>query len=165
MLCDLVSSETGDILIRFSPKKLHYSLNYSVLIFVPLKIRRAFHKLGRLVFFLLCFSRQANDGVWKKQDNFSNPSAKHNDDLQKFSGFDIPSSPPLTINDIGGGNSLSNWSPHSSLSRGLGNPSGSHKDNHPPIPHKGKALEELERRAAADKAMSMEVRLVRLIFI
>ncbi|MEQ2177420.1 hypothetical protein GOODEAATRI_003403, partial [Goodea atripinnis] len=74
-------------------------------------------------------------------------------------GFDIPTSPPLTINDIGGGNSLSNWSPHSSLSRGLGNPSGPHKDNHPPIPHKGKALEELERRAAADKALSMEVRL------
>ncbi|XP_038134198.1 SRC kinase signaling inhibitor 1 isoform X13 [Cyprinodon tularosa] len=108
---------------------------------------------------LATMRKQANDGVWKKQDNFSNPSAKHNDDLQKFSGFDIPSSPPLTINDIGGGNSLSNWSPHSSLSRGLGNPSGSHKDNHPPIPHKGKALEELERRAAADKALSMEVRL------
>uniref|UniRef100_A0A3Q2GRA9 SRC kinase signaling inhibitor 1 n=1 Tax=Cyprinodon variegatus TaxID=28743 RepID=A0A3Q2GRA9_CYPVA len=105
---------------------------------------------------LATMRKQANDGVWKKQDNFSNPSAKHNDDLQKFSGFDIPSSPPLTINDIGGGNSLSNWSPHSSLSRGLGNPSGSHKDNHPPIPHKGKALEELERRAAADKALSME---------
>nr|XP_054596167.1 SRC kinase signaling inhibitor 1 isoform X15 [Nothobranchius furzeri] len=103
--------------------------------------------------------RQANEGVWKKQDNFTNPLSKHNDELQKFPGFDIPTSPPLTISDLGGGNSLSNWSPHSSLSRGLGNPSSSHKDNHPPIPHKGKALEELERRAAADKALSMEVRL------
>uniref|UniRef100_A0A3Q2NZD5 SRC kinase signaling inhibitor 1 n=1 Tax=Fundulus heteroclitus TaxID=8078 RepID=A0A3Q2NZD5_FUNHE len=108
---------------------------------------------------LATMRKQANEGVWKKQDNFSSPSSKHNDDLQKFSGFDIPTSPPITINDIGGGNSLSNWSPHSSLSRGLGNPSGHHKDNHPPIPHKGKALEELERRAAADKALSMEVRL------
>uniref|UniRef100_A0A3B5PNA0 SRC kinase signaling inhibitor 1 n=1 Tax=Xiphophorus maculatus TaxID=8083 RepID=A0A3B5PNA0_XIPMA len=108
---------------------------------------------------LATMRKQANEGVWKKQDNFSSPSSKHNDDLQKFSSFDIPTSPPLTINDIGGGNSLSNWSPHSSLSRGLGNPSGPHKDNHPPIPHKGKALEELERRAAADKALSMEVRL------
>uniref|UniRef100_A0A096LZ80 SRC kinase signaling inhibitor 1a n=1 Tax=Poecilia formosa TaxID=48698 RepID=A0A096LZ80_POEFO len=105
---------------------------------------------------LATMRKQANEGVWKKQDNFSSPSSKHNDDLQKFSSFDIPTSPPLTINDIGGGNSLSNWSPHSSLSRGLGNPSGPHKDNHPPIPHKGKALEELERRAAADKALSME---------
>lgn len=105
-------------------------------------------------------TRQANEGVWKKQEDFSNPSSKHNDDLRKFSDFDIPTSPPLTINDLGGGNSLSNWSPHSSLSRGHGNPSGPHKDNHPPVPHKGKALEELERRAAADKALSVEVRLV-----
>ncbi|XP_013878927.1 SRC kinase signaling inhibitor 1 [Austrofundulus limnaeus] len=108
---------------------------------------------------LATMRKQANEGVWKKQDNFSNPLSKHSDDLQKFPGFDITTSPPLTINDLGGGNSLSNWSPHSSLSRGLGNPAGSHKDNHPPVPHKGKALEELERRAAADKALSMEVRL------
>ncbi|KAM7386998.1 hypothetical protein PAMA_009567 [Pampus argenteus] len=108
---------------------------------------------------LATMRKQANDGVWKKQDDFSSPSSKHNEDLRKFSDFDIPTSPPLTINDLGGGNSLSNWSPHSSLSRGNGNLSGPHKDNHPPVPHKGKALEELERRAAADKALSVEVRL------
>ncbi|XP_027140826.1 SRC kinase signaling inhibitor 1 isoform X2 [Larimichthys crocea] len=108
---------------------------------------------------LATMRKQANEGVWKKQEDFSSPSSKHNDDLRKFSDFDIPTSPPLTINDLGGGNSLSNWSPHSSLSRGHGNPSGPHKDNHPPVPHKGKALEELERRAAADKALSVEVRL------
>ncbi|XP_073350091.1 SRC kinase signaling inhibitor 1-like [Pagrus major] len=108
---------------------------------------------------LATMRKQANEGVWKKQEDFSNPSSKHNDDLRKFSDFDIPTSPPLTINDLGGGNSLSNWSPHSSLSRGHGNPSGLHKDNHPPVPHKGKALEELERRSAADKALSVEVRL------
>ncbi|XP_065820353.1 SRC kinase signaling inhibitor 1 isoform X4 [Labrus bergylta] len=107
---------------------------------------------------LATMRKQANEGVWKKQEDFSNPSSKHNDDLRKFSDFDIPTSSPLTINDLGG-NSLSNWSPHSSLSRGHGNPSGPHKDNHPPVPHKGKALEELERRAAADKALSVEVRL------
>ncbi|KAM6966818.1 SRC kinase signaling inhibitor 1 isoform 2-T2 [Tautogolabrus adspersus] len=107
---------------------------------------------------LATMRKQANEGVWKKQEDFSNPSSKHNDDLRKFSDFDIPTSPPITINDLGG-NSLSNWSPHSSLSRGHGNPSGPHKDNHPPVPHKGKALEELERRAAADKALSVEVRL------
>ncbi|XP_060921797.1 SRC kinase signaling inhibitor 1 isoform X1 [Labrus mixtus] len=107
---------------------------------------------------LATMRKQANEGVWKKQEDFSNPSSKHNDDLRKFSDFDIPTSSPLTISDLGG-NSLSNWSPHSSLSRGHGNPSGPHKDNHPPVPHKGKALEELERRAAADKALSVEVRL------
>ncbi|XP_071327682.1 SRC kinase signaling inhibitor 1 isoform X2 [Trachinotus anak] len=108
---------------------------------------------------LATMRKQANEGVWKKQEDFSSPSSKHNDDLRKFADFDIPTSPPLTINDLGGGNSLSNWSPHSSLSRGHGNPSGPHKDNYPPVPHKGKALEELERRAAADKALSVEVRL------
>uniref|UniRef100_A0A671Y370 SRC kinase signaling inhibitor 1 n=1 Tax=Sparus aurata TaxID=8175 RepID=A0A671Y370_SPAAU len=108
---------------------------------------------------LATMRKQANEGVWKKQEDFSNPSSKHNDDLRKFSDFDIPTSPPLTINDLGGGNSLSNWSPHSSLSRGHGNPCGPYKDNHPPVPHKGKALEELERRSAADKALSVEVRL------
>ncbi|XP_041673172.1 SRC kinase signaling inhibitor 1 isoform X2 [Cheilinus undulatus] len=107
---------------------------------------------------LATMRKQANEGVWKKQEDFSSPSSKHNDDLRKFSDFDIPTSPPLTINDLGG-NSLSNWSPHSSLSRGHGNPSGPHKDNHPPVPHKGKALEELDRRSAADKALSVEVRL------
>ncbi|XP_049416923.1 SRC kinase signaling inhibitor 1-like isoform X1 [Epinephelus fuscoguttatus] len=108
---------------------------------------------------LATMRKQANEGVWKKQEDFSSPSSKHNDDLRKFSDFDIPTSPPLTINDLGVGNSLSNWSPHSSLSRGHGNMSGPHKDNHPPVPHKGKALEELERRALADKALSVEVRL------
>uniref|UniRef100_A0A3Q4BXL6 Uncharacterized protein n=1 Tax=Mola mola TaxID=94237 RepID=A0A3Q4BXL6_MOLML len=108
---------------------------------------------------LTTMRKQANGGVWKKQEPFSSPLSKHNDDLRKFSDFDIPTSPPLTISDLGGSNSLSNWSPHSSLNRGHGNPSGQHKDNHPPVPHKGKALEELERRTAADKALSVEVRL------
>ncbi|XP_031717800.1 SRC kinase signaling inhibitor 1 isoform X5 [Anarrhichthys ocellatus] len=108
---------------------------------------------------LATMRKQANDGVWKKQEDFSSPSSKHNNDLRKFSDFDISTSPQLTINDLGGGNSLSNWSPHSSLSRGHGSLSGPHKDNHPPVPHKGKALEELERRALADKALSVEVRL------
>ncbi|XP_078807861.1 SRC kinase signaling inhibitor 1 isoform X7 [Oryzias latipes] len=105
---------------------------------------------------LTTMRKQVNDGVWKKPDDLS---SKHSNDLRKFSDFDIPTSPPLTINDLAGSNSLSNWSPHSSLSRGLSHPSGPQKDNHPPVPHKGKALEELERRSAADKVLSMEVRL------
>ncbi|XP_061605084.1 SRC kinase signaling inhibitor 1 isoform X5 [Phyllopteryx taeniolatus] len=102
--------------------------------------------------------KQANEGVWKKHEDFT--SSKHNEELRKFSNFDSPISPPLALNDLGGGNSLSNWSPHTSLTRRHhGNPAGPHKDNHPPVPHKGKALEELERRSAADKALSVEVRL------
>uniref|UniRef100_A0A3Q3IZ06 Actin interacting protein 3-like C-terminal domain-containing protein n=1 Tax=Monopterus albus TaxID=43700 RepID=A0A3Q3IZ06_MONAL len=108
---------------------------------------------------LTTMRKQANEGVWKKQEDFSSPSLKHNDELRKFSGFDIPTSPPLSITDLGGGNSLSNWSPHTSVSLAHRNPSSPHKNNHPPVPQKGKALEELERRAAADKALSVEVRL------
>ncbi|XP_075894625.1 SRC kinase signaling inhibitor 1 isoform X3 [Nelusetta ayraudi] len=111
---------------------------------------------------LTTMRKQAKEGVWKKPDEFSTSSSKHNDDLRKFSDFaDIATSPPLAINDLAGTNSLSNWSPHASLSRGHahGNPGGQHRDNHPPVPHKGKALEELERRTAADKALSVEVRL------
>ncbi|XP_034076319.1 SRC kinase signaling inhibitor 1 isoform X9 [Gymnodraco acuticeps] len=108
---------------------------------------------------LATMRKQANEGVWKKQEDFSSPSSKHKDDMRKFSDFDIHTSQPLTMNDLGGSNSLSNWSPHSSLSRGHANMSGPHKDNHPPVPHKGKALEEMERRALADKALSVEVRL------
>uniref|UniRef100_A0A668AWN5 SRC kinase signaling inhibitor 1 n=1 Tax=Myripristis murdjan TaxID=586833 RepID=A0A668AWN5_9TELE len=106
---------------------------------------------------LATLRKQANEGVWKKQEDYSSPSAKHAEDFRKTADFDIPTSPPLTINDLGGGNSLSNWSPHSSHSHG--NPSGPHRDNHPPVPHKGRAIEELERRTAADKASSVEVRL------
>uniref|UniRef100_H3D299 SRC kinase signaling inhibitor 1 n=2 Tax=Tetraodon nigroviridis TaxID=99883 RepID=H3D299_TETNG len=109
-----------------------------------------------LIVFVFLFKKQANEGIWKKQEDFSSPLSKHNDDLRKFSDFDIPTSSPLAINDLGGSNSLSNWSPHSSLSRGHGIQSGQHKDNHPAVPHKGKALEELERRSVADKALSVE---------
>lgn len=108
-------------------------------------------------------TRQAKEGVWKKPEEFHTSSSKHNDDLRKFPDFaDIPTSSPLAINDLAGSNSLSNWSPHASLSRGHAhsNPGGQHKDNHPPVPHKGKALEELERRSAVEKASSVEVRLV-----
>lgn len=131
----------------------------SVLFLLPLSRKYCLELISHL------FSpppRQANEGIWKKQEDFSNPLSKHNDDLRKFSDFDIPPISPLAINDLGGGNSLSNWSPHSSLSRSHGIQSGQHKDNHPSVPHKGKALEELERRTVADKALSVEVRLVRI---
>ncbi|KAM6957628.1 SRC kinase signaling inhibitor 1 [Aplochiton taeniatus] len=107
---------------------------------------------------LATMRRQVNEGVWKKPESYSSPLTKHMEDFRKASDFDLPTSPPLNINDLGGGtNSLSNWSPHSSL--GHSNPSAPHRDHHPPVPHKGRALEELERRAASDKAVSVEVRL------
>ncbi|XP_045077444.1 SRC kinase signaling inhibitor 1-like [Coregonus clupeaformis] len=112
---------------------------------------------------LTTMRRQVNEGIWKKQEDFPKHSGE---DFRKSSDFDMPTSPPLNLSDLRGGSSLSNWSPHSSHSHsqshghGHSNPSsGPHRDNHPPVPHKGRALEELANRAAADKAVSVEVRL------
>uniref|UniRef100_A0A8C5F556 SRC kinase signaling inhibitor 1a n=1 Tax=Gadus morhua TaxID=8049 RepID=A0A8C5F556_GADMO len=96
--------------------------------------------------------KQAGDGVWKKQEDFSSPSAKRGgEDFRKgHADFDLPTSPPLA-----------NWSLHTSHSHGYGVPPGaSHRESHhPPVPHKGRALEELERRSSSEKASSVEVRL------
>uniref|UniRef100_A0A4W5R671 SRC kinase signaling inhibitor 1 n=1 Tax=Hucho hucho TaxID=62062 RepID=A0A4W5R671_9TELE len=112
---------------------------------------------------LTTMRRQVNEGVWKKQEDFPKHSSE---DFRKSSDFDMPTSPPLNLSDLKGGNSLSNWSPHSSHSHSHGHghghshpSSGPHRDNHPPVPHKGRALEELANRASADKAVSVEVRL------
>ncbi|XP_052346874.1 SRC kinase signaling inhibitor 1 isoform X4 [Oncorhynchus keta] len=108
---------------------------------------------------LTTMRRQVNEGVWKKQEDFPKHSSE---DFCKSSDFDKPTSPPLNLSDLRGGSSLSNWSPHSSHSHGHGHShpsSGPHRDTHPPVPHKGRALEELANRAAADKAVSVEVRL------
>eukprot|EP00063_Salmo_salar_P073733 XP_014048568.1 PREDICTED: SRC kinase signaling inhibitor 1-like isoform X8 [Salmo salar] len=112
---------------------------------------------------LTTMRREVNEGVWKKQEDFPKHSSE---DFRKSSDFDMPTSPPLNLSDLRGGSSLSNWSPHSSHSHshshghGHSHPSsGPHRDNHPPVPHKGRALEELANRAAADKAVSVEVRL------
>uniref|UniRef100_A0AAZ3R5E0 Actin interacting protein 3-like C-terminal domain-containing protein n=1 Tax=Oncorhynchus tshawytscha TaxID=74940 RepID=A0AAZ3R5E0_ONCTS len=108
---------------------------------------------------LTTMRRQVNEGVWKKQEDFPKHSSE---DFRKSSDFDMPTSPPLNLSDLRGGSSLSNWSPHSSHSHGHGHShpsSGPHRDTHPPVPHKGRALEELANRAAADKAVSVEVRL------
>nr|XP_029480193.1 SRC kinase signaling inhibitor 1-like [Oncorhynchus nerka] len=108
---------------------------------------------------LTTMRRQVKEGVWKKQEDFPKHSSE---DFRKSSDFDKPTSPPLNLSDLRGGSSLSNWSPHSSHSHGHGHShpsSGPHRDTHPPVPHKGRALEELANRAAADKAVSVEVRL------
>ncbi|XP_055753073.1 sickle tail protein homolog [Salvelinus fontinalis] len=112
---------------------------------------------------LTTMRRQVNEGVWKKQEDFPKHSSE---DFRKSSDFDMPTSPPLNLSDLRGSSSLSNWSPHSSHSHSHSHghahshpSSGPHRDNHPPVPHKGRALEELANRAAADKAVSVEVRL------
>ncbi|TRY93230.1 hypothetical protein DNTS_014368, partial [Danionella cerebrum] len=105
---------------------------------------------------LTTIKRQVNEGVWKPQDEFSSPSAKlgGGDDFRKNPDFEIPTSPPLSLND----SSLANWSPHSGQSH-------THiqreKDSHGLVGSlKARGLEELAGRGGSDgKASSVEVRL------
>ncbi|XP_047656791.1 SRC kinase signaling inhibitor 1 isoform X4 [Tachysurus fulvidraco] len=97
---------------------------------------------------LTVLKRQVNEGVRKNMEEFSNPSPKHTigDDYRKNADFDIPTSPPLNLNET----SLANWSPHGHTH--------SH-GNSSPGQLKGRGLEELGGRGGADKASSVEVRL------
>ncbi|XP_036383212.1 SRC kinase signaling inhibitor 1-like isoform X3 [Megalops cyprinoides] len=106
---------------------------------------------------LTSLRRQVNEGIWKGQEDFASPSPKQGDEFNKSTDFDIPTSPPLNLNDLGGGTSLSNWMPHTSSVHT--NPSGQHHDPHPPGPLKNRALEELSGRRGVDKSVSVEVRL------
>ncbi len=99
-----------------------------------------------------------NEVVWKTQDEYSSPSPKlgGGDDYRKKTDFDIPTSPPLNLNET----SLANWSPHSSQGHSHSNPSSAprEKDCHGMV---GSFKGELGGRGGSDKASSVEVRLVR----
>lgn len=106
--------------------------------------------------------RQVNEVVWKTQDDYSSPSPKHGggDDYRKNTDFDIPTSPPLNLNET----SLANWSPHSGQGHSHSNPSSAQRerDSHGMVgSFKGRELGELGGRGGSDKASSVEVRLVR----
>ncbi|CAM4356230.1 unnamed protein product [Leuciscus chuanchicus] len=109
---------------------------------------------------LTTLRRQVNEGVWKAQDEYCSPSPKlgGGDDYRKNTDFDIPTSPPLILNET----SLANWSPHSGQCHGHSNPSHAQreKDSHGVVGSlKGRGLEELGGRGGSDKASSVEVRL------
>ncbi|KAM9457539.1 SRC kinase signaling inhibitor 1 [Clarias gariepinus] len=97
---------------------------------------------------LTLLKRQVNEGVRKNMEEFCNPSLKHStaDDYRKNADFEIPTSPPLNLNET----TLANWSPH-----GHAHPHG----NPSPGQLKGRGLEELGGRGGADKTSSVEVRL------
>ncbi|XP_026063775.1 SRC kinase signaling inhibitor 1 isoform X4 [Carassius auratus] len=104
--------------------------------------------------------RQVNEGVWKTQDEYSSPSPKlgGGDEYRKNPDFDIPTSPPLNLNET----SLANWSPHSGQGHGHSNPSGAQRerDSHGTVGSlKGRELGELGGRGGSEKASSVEVRL------
>ncbi|ROL49395.1 SRC kinase signaling inhibitor 1 [Anabarilius grahami] len=113
---------------------------------------------------LTTLRRQVNEAVWKSQDEYSNPSPKFGggDEYRKNTDFDIPTSPPLSLNET----SLANWSPHCGQghahSHAHSNPSHAQreKDSHGVVGSlKGRGLDELGGRGGSDKASSVEVRL------
>lgn len=100
--------------------------------------------------------------MWKTQDEYSSPSPKlgGGDDYRKKTDFDIPTSPPLNLNET----SLANWSPQSVQGQSHSKPSSAQreKDCHGMVgSFKGRELGELGGRGGSDKASSVEVRLVR----
>uniref|UniRef100_A0A8C1XYL1 SRC kinase signaling inhibitor 1 n=1 Tax=Cyprinus carpio TaxID=7962 RepID=A0A8C1XYL1_CYPCA len=104
--------------------------------------------------------RQVNEGVWKTQEEYSSPSPKlgGGDEYRKNTDFDIPTSPPLNLNET----SLANWSPHSGQGHSHSNPSSAQreKDAHGMVGSlKGRELGELGGRGGSEKASSVEVRL------
>ncbi|XP_050962691.1 SRC kinase signaling inhibitor 1 isoform X2 [Labeo rohita] len=109
---------------------------------------------------LTTLRRQVNEGVWKTQDEYSSPSPKlgGGDEYRKNTDFDIPTSPPLNLNET----SLANWSPHSGQGHSHSNPSSAQreKDSHGVVGSlKGREMGELGGRGVSDKASSVEVRL------
>ncbi|XP_061077364.1 SRC kinase signaling inhibitor 1-like [Conger conger] len=106
---------------------------------------------------LTTLRRQVNEGTWKNQEDFTSPLPKQSDEFSKSADFDIPTSPPLNLSNLGGSTSLSNWTPHPNPSQG--NPSGPHHDLQPPGPLKNRALEDMSGRRGVDKSVSAEVRL------
>ncbi|KAF4115935.1 hypothetical protein G5714_003424 [Onychostoma macrolepis] len=109
---------------------------------------------------LTTLRRLVNEGVWKTQDEYSGPSPKlgGGDEYRKNTDFDIPTSPPLNLNET----SLANWSPHSGQVHSHSNPSSAQreKDSHGMVGSlKGRELGELGGRGGSDKASSVEVRL------
>ncbi|XP_064170962.1 SRC kinase signaling inhibitor 1-like isoform X2 [Anguilla rostrata] len=109
---------------------------------------------------LATLRRQVNEGsIWKRHEDFSGSAPRQSEDVGKGAAdLDVPTSPPLSLGDVGDASGLSSWTPHA----GSGSPSGPHRDrdSYPPVPAKSRALEELSaRRGPADKSVSVEVRL------
>uniref|UniRef100_A0A3B3RND6 SRC kinase signaling inhibitor 1 n=1 Tax=Paramormyrops kingsleyae TaxID=1676925 RepID=A0A3B3RND6_9TELE len=103
---------------------------------------------------LATLRRQTNEGIWKAPEEFSSQSPKQASDFSKATDFDIPTSPPLNFNSLGGNVSLSSWTPHLGLTHG--NPTSPHHDPLAPTSLKNRALEELSGRRSTEKSVSVE---------
>uniref|UniRef100_A0A4W5M8B4 SRC kinase signaling inhibitor 1 n=1 Tax=Hucho hucho TaxID=62062 RepID=A0A4W5M8B4_9TELE len=60
---------------------------------------------------LTTLRRYVTEGLWKGQNDISSQSAKRTEHTGKSLDLDILTSPPLSLNDLGGNASLANWMP------------------------------------------------------
>ncbi|XP_038846639.1 SRC kinase signaling inhibitor 1-like [Salvelinus namaycush] len=102
---------------------------------------------------LTTLRRKVTEGLWKGQDDICSQSAKRTEDTGKNSDLDILTSPPLSLNDLGGSASLANWMPISSSDPDT---SGPEQDPHPTASYRSRVLDELPSRRGADKSVSVE---------
>ncbi|XP_045079713.1 SRC kinase signaling inhibitor 1 [Coregonus clupeaformis] len=110
----------------------------------------------RSVLYTACTYRKVTEGLWKGQDDICSQSAKRTEDKGKNSDLDILTSPPLSLNDLGGSASHANWMP---ISGSDPDTSGPEQDPHPTSSYRSRVLDELPSRRGADKSVSVEVRL------
>ena len=104
--------------------------------------------------------RQVTEGMWKGPEDLSSQSAKRAEDMGRASDLDMLSSPPFSLNDLGGSASLANWMP---MSGSDPDALGPEQDSQPATTYRSRALDELPSRRAADKSVSAEVRLVMIM--
>ncbi|XP_067101195.1 SRC kinase signaling inhibitor 1 [Osmerus mordax] len=109
----------------------------------------------RSVLYPPCMYRQVTEGMWKGPEDVSSQSAKRAEEMGRGSDLDMLSSPPLSLNDLGGSASLSNWMP---MSGSDPDALGPEQDSQPATTYRSRALDELPSRRA-DKSVSAEVRL------
>uniref|UniRef100_A0A4W5QEA8 SRC kinase signaling inhibitor 1 n=1 Tax=Hucho hucho TaxID=62062 RepID=A0A4W5QEA8_9TELE len=102
---------------------------------------------------LTTLRRYVTEGLWKGQDDICSQSAKRTEDTGKNSDLDILTSPPLSLNDLGGSASLANWMP---ISGSDPDTSGPEQDPHPTASYRSRVLDELPSRRGADKSVSVE---------
>ncbi|XP_038830889.1 SRC kinase signaling inhibitor 1-like [Salvelinus namaycush] len=105
---------------------------------------------------LTTLRRKVTEGLWKGQNDISSQSAKRTEHTGKSLDLDILTSPPLSLNDLGGSASLANWMP---VSGSDPDASGTEQDPHPTASYRSRVLDELPSRRGVGKSVSAEVRL------
>uniref|UniRef100_A0A8C7PN99 Actin interacting protein 3-like C-terminal domain-containing protein n=1 Tax=Oncorhynchus mykiss TaxID=8022 RepID=A0A8C7PN99_ONCMY len=102
---------------------------------------------------LTTLRRKVTEGLWQGQNDISSQSVKRTEHTGKSLDLDILTSPPLSLNDLGGSASLANWMP---VSGSDPDASVTEQDPHPTASYRSRVLDELPSRRGAGKSVSAE---------